>query len=618
MILTQVLATLHKKPQSDINANLLWPSTTLKRARKTREMLGHFMNVLGPARGMAAASVGEAVLLSEDLTSATTQCAGTSGEDPVYSAFEVPYPHAPPFETVREEKRAQSRTEQIRDIIAAVGQHDVEAAENLVVLRTLPWIRHRMNAKHIFRHPDPPQDHILIILASLRPRLDETKLSFTVAADLFELPVGTTLDSEDEVHHTWTVSLSALDVFRELELKLQDVFNGLREYDEAAAASRDQRLTAFYDFVLALARLDETVHNSVFESRALFNSEAMAEAAETHVKERRSLETQVPEEDDDEPLTCGTHQLGMRVLHLIRKITQPIRSLHILMNPTLRKLVDAGALRIYTIHQTHAVPRISVQDILAFRAQFKITDPGQRCALDRLILRAFFSRDTLMRIAAHDAALSDLVQDLDNLAGRDKQAWPASNIGSQSNSDYCVSEGGTSAMSGLTHCSGVSGVREKVISSNVDLYTAMWDAIQIDCTLVGCNASRHAESLLMVALHTAKAHLSAEQVYTVSRMPCFCCKWVSETLGNPLPPSHGIIFPWIPPCGMSFDKLQRLERVLVEKLKGKAHSRGSHGTTASAARALPAFQIPRHSDIGRSLQVPSSLGLGLSILAVSS
>ncbi|KAJ7492165.1 hypothetical protein FB451DRAFT_1217210 [Mycena latifolia] len=596
MILTQVLATLQGTPrQSGIDiidsAHVL--STPLRRGRicRTRELLGHFMNSLNPAwtRGMAAASVGEVVLLAEDAIGDDklgvlehAENSNGSRTDHAYHAFEVPYPQESVLEAVREEKPATSRTEQIRNILAAIGQDDVEAAENLVVLGTLPWIRCQIRDTRIFKCPDPPPDHLLAVLACLRPQTDRPKITFTVAADLWELPAGTTVHSKDE--DTWTVSLSPTDVFRELESKLRRVFNSLRQYDEAATASKEKRLEIFYDFVLALACLDETAHNPVFNSEALFNSKEVAEFTQDHVHEKpwsRRSDIHDDEEDDDEPPTTRTYRLGMRVLYMIHKITQPIHSIHTLMGAPLRKLVNAGALRIYTMRPSHAVPRISVQDIIAFRAQFKITDQHEKCALDRLLLRAFFSRVSLANIAARHAALSDLVHDLDDLAERDKQAWTSDGDGQSD----CSIHGGKSAESGSNGGTAQRSDSEKDIGSTdkVDMFNAMWDAITNERTSVRCTASRHAESLLMVALHTAKMQLPAEQVYAATRTPCFCCKWVSETLDNSLPPTHGLIFPWVPPCGLALNKLQRLERILTEKLKGKMQSYRSMGTTASTS-----------------------------------
>ncbi|KAJ7508617.1 hypothetical protein B0H11DRAFT_35957 [Mycena galericulata] len=344
MILSQILSTLERRPSRHHypprhrSYSSMRPALTppVSRAQK---LLTHFVNTLqyapgehGGAQVFAAINVGNVVSVIEDPVARSNENAQySSGTSHAYHAVEVKTPRRSANDVVRNEIVPGGLTDHIGDIMVAVGQADEGPAQELVILRSLTWIRRRLNLLRFLKNPNPDSNTgppFLSVLTSLRPPPDAGTVTIEVRTDVWDLSAQ---------NQTATVTLSTFAVFQELETKVQDVLKYLQKYD--LTTTKEARTRAFHPLTVSLMRLHFVARNPVFDGPDFFGSPQMEQIAQDLI--HRSIE--------DDPLDIhdigDDTRLGMRVLNAIRSITHPIRSMDVLLDSVLPKLIQAGALK---------------------------------------------------------------------------------------------------------------------------------------------------------------------------------------------------------------------------------------------------------------------------------
>ncbi|KAJ7508622.1 hypothetical protein B0H11DRAFT_1965928 [Mycena galericulata] len=655
MILSQILSTLEQHPSrhhySPLPRRTNATNTTSKPSRTVERLLTYFLNVLHHyppktkqlgAQVFAATVVGNEVYILEEDDSvselqglALTQNARTevnSTDDisgvletaaiansgavdyaHIYYVAEVQKPRRTVQQAVEDSASSQTLEAHVGDVVAALGGEIVEDAEDLIIIRSLSWIRGRLNDNRFFRpiHTEElaGQHPLNYILSALRPPTGLPDISFEVDESALE-----TWDVTSAHEDNCIVTSTPEGVFRRLEQKVSDVVSAFKHYEEKAT-SGEGRGPGFMYVVTALVQLDIVSRNPVFERQDLFASSEISPRAEGLI--RRLI---ADADDDDAPVFL----LGVRVLYAIRRITQPIRSMRLLRQTRLPKLFATGKLKIYTIRQAAPLPQILINDIVQFREAFKVNEKEQY-PLDRLIVRAFFSKASLKSLNVKEAGrnnsddlafLPQILQELENLADRDFQPWSDDET-SPSTSDSSIatsSSGRGSVLSGASHgsnssdlvsphlpmdkdrqdgpiaeeqvWSSVPHVQESSSASSNDavgagMFLSVCTALKQARIPVKCAAVRHAECLLMIALRGDNE--KQDQVFATTKRSCFCCDVVRDALGHHMLPSHGMVLPWVPPCGLSLEELGCVEKALEAKLRDAVKVRGAIDATGSAS-----------------------------------
>ncbi|KAJ7733584.1 hypothetical protein DFH07DRAFT_780598 [Mycena maculata] len=202
----------------------------------------------------------------------------------------------------------------MRFALLPLESEDYEATEDLVIFRSIGWIRRRLYNKRFLKTPvvvdDDGEHPLLSILSLLRPPLDTSLLCIKkVRMDFWELP--SSVIAAPEPNDKWTVSLTAFDTFQQLEIRVKVVIELFTAYTEAAES--DKRLAYFDDLDLALVRLNSVARNPVFEGSSLFGSDAMDRTAKAHINDGPSLSL---DEDSAEDLDSNA-PLPLRILYAI-------------------------------------------------------------------------------------------------------------------------------------------------------------------------------------------------------------------------------------------------------------------------------------------------------------
>ncbi|KAJ7750347.1 hypothetical protein B0H16DRAFT_859622 [Mycena metata] len=597
VILTQILSTLPQKAAFD-------PDSELFEKRKSQKLLTHFVHTLyytpsekqmgTPVIAAALSGSMVSVLEQPSTNSALTvseniRRKGSESSSHAYVAQEVTHLDRTAKQIVTDETPANNLNEQVADVLKAITDGDVIAAEQLVVFRSMDWIQRRLRDPRIFKAQDLNSEPLIMTtLSALRPSPDAQ-----VNLPVSDPAAATQLWGLSEEEKTLT-RLPATILFTKLEKAVADVFKAQKAYEKCAKTEKNSFLA---QFCFVLARLHEFVRRKVYED--LFTSPTVQQAATEHINP-------YPASHD----TSTTHRLGMRALHYLRKIVQPIRSLQVVMMSQLPSLLQAGTLDVYTIHQDNPIPDICVADLIDFQKSFVVPQRDQ-LALDRLILRAFFSKASLKSqlhhvprddVADGDEDLSSALRQLNALHEFDQQAWDEESLtesgshGSISTTSSApssdLSDGANSVIS-LTPSDGVanaarhsneasSGSSSDGMRSTFSFYRVC-NALQKADVPVRCMAARHAECLLMASLRIVEGANADERACATTKRPCFSCKMISEALDHPMPTTHGIIFPWVPPCGLPLADLKHLRNVLVVKLEVAAKERGKINTTGSGS-----------------------------------
>ncbi|KAJ7901581.1 hypothetical protein B0H13DRAFT_2027593 [Mycena leptocephala] len=608
MILSQILSTVEQNPppmRSPVGGS----------ARKTQKALTHLTNLMyypsatkrAGAQAIAAANLGTIIFITETpaiitLSENRRQSRSSDTDTHLYRAQEVPLP-----------------------LRSATGLESH-------LYRSLHRIRTRLSDSRIFS--DPSKNYWKFF-------------EMTVSA------AESNLWQIQAVDGVTTVDMSSRAIFDTLRSALKDAFDFLGDYDRSLASGATQEIQVqdFHNLAIVLLRLNAISRSPTLDT--IFQFKELDQAAQAHLRlvDPRAISTAA----------------GMRILTMIRKMTQPIRSLHCIFESSFLHLLTSGTLDVYILDQDIYIPYLSVEDIEDVRNLFELNTSHQH-ALERLMLRAFFSKNTLKGLSAlHPAEsaeesrdrelLSDIVRELDAMAENDLQSWldvdgsipsssssgsvpnssstgsihssstgsvpSSSSTGSvpatssdgsvrssegnlRSSSDGALGSGGgiPSSISGSGSApssfdadrpidsSSRQGHAQEVSSGSssdgvgAGMFTAMCNALKKSGTPVKCVASIHAECILMVVVQKIKdaGKLERDQrACATTKRPCFCCHFVATHFGNSIPPTHGIILPWIPPCGLSFAALQDLETELITRLSGVAKTRGKLDTTSSAS-----------------------------------
>ncbi|KAJ7750348.1 hypothetical protein B0H16DRAFT_1724744 [Mycena metata] len=587
MILTQILSTLPQK--AAFNSDFV-PFEK----RESQKLLTHFVYTLyyTPSEKqmgtqvIAAAISGSMVSVLEqpstNSASTVSENKGSDSDSHSYVATEVTRPDRTAKEIVEKALSAADLNEQVADIVKAFTDGNATAAANLVVFRSRDWISRRLHDLRIFMATDPSPKHILAVLSDLRLSASNSTLVDLVGAAKFKL-WGL---SEEETKDKKVIQVSQDYVLNKLEEAVADVFEADQIYEVCAEEDRNKYLQ---ELCFCLVRLNEFVRHEVYER--VFTSPAVEQTAAHHILPYLSSNDKSPPRP------------AMRVLFYLRKLVQPIRSLQIIMGSRLPQLLQAGALDVYTIHQDSSIPEIFVRDLVEFRASF-VVPPRHQPALDRLILRAFFSKASLRNLVVHhvprdDIAnddhdlLSSVVRQLDEFHDLDSQEWDMAR-----GSDGSVST--TSSVSAISIPSSIpssasAGPPSTRYANEVSLgsssegmspgfsFDKVCDALERAQIPAKCTAARHAECLLMATMRALQSGPRDERACVATKRPCFACKNISHALNHAMPTTHGIIFPWVPPCGLPLEDLKNLRAVLAVQLRDAAMERGEIDTTGSGS-----------------------------------
>lgn len=442
--------------------------------------------------------------------------------------------------------------EHVGDVFKALQANDLVAAENLIIYRSLHRIRTRLRDARIF---SDPSKNILEILSTLTPPDTQVELTYSSAAE-------SNLWQIQAVDGVTTFDMSTRTIFDILRSAMKDVFGFFGYYDRslASGATREIQVRNFINLARVLRRLDAISRNPTLDT--IFQFKELDQAAQAHIRLFDPRVRSPPHEDiDDDRLDSEfiSAAAGMRILIMIRKMTQPIRSLHCILVSSFLRLLTTRTLDVYVLDQDIHIPHLSVDDIEDVRNLFELNTSHQH-ALERLMLRAFFSKNTLTGLPSllpvknekenfdHDL-LSDIVRELDAMAEKDLQSWPdadgsipsgsssgsvpsSSSDGSvrssegslRSSSDGAVGSGGgiPSSISGsgsalssfdadrpIDSSSRQGHVQEVSSGSSSDgvgagMFTAMCNALKKSGTPVKCVASIHAECILMAVVQKIK------------------------------------------------------------------------------------------------------------------
>ncbi|KAJ7901582.1 hypothetical protein B0H13DRAFT_2027597 [Mycena leptocephala] len=625
MILSQILSTVEQNPppmRSPVGGS----------ARKTQKALTHLTHLMyypsaterAGAQVIAAANLGTTVFITETpatiaLSENHRQSRSSDTDTHLYRAQEVPLPLRSATMIVDEQLGPTTLLEHVGDVFKALQANDLVAAENLIIYRSLHGIRTRLRDARIF---SDPSKNILEILSTLTPPDTQVELTWSSAAE-------SSLWQIQAVDGVTTFDMSTRTIFDILRSAMKDVFDFFGYYDRslASGATREIQVRNFINLARVLRRLDAISRNPTLDT--IFQFKVLDQAAQAHIRLFDPRVRSPPHEDiDDDRLDSEfiSAAAGMRILIIIRKMTQPIRSLRCILASSFLRLLTTRTLDVYVLDQDIHIPHLSVDDIEDVRNLFELNTPHQY-ALERLMLRAFFSKNTLTGLPSllpvkneeenfdHDL-LSDIVRGLDAMAEKDFQSWPdadgsipsGSSSGSvpSSSSDGSVrsSEGSLRSSSDGTVGSG-GGIPSSILGSGSAPSTSL-DADRPVDSSIPTSRQGHVEEVssgsssdgVGAGMFTAMCNalkksgtpvkcvaiLERDQrACATTKRPCFCCHFVATHFGNSMPPTHGIILPWVPACGLPFAALQDLQTELITRLSEVAKTRGQLDTTGSAS-----------------------------------
>ncbi|KAJ7150199.1 hypothetical protein C8R46DRAFT_1124237 [Mycena filopes] len=568
MILTQILSTLPQESHAEAQA---------QKAHQYQEILSHLVQTLyytpkhhltedASQVTVAAAISGVISVGGEGILIVCENISSKAGESHLYTAREVTRRTRTAEQVVADELLPADLNEHLADVLEALIAGDLVAAENLIAFRSLNWMRRRLHEdQRIFTALQLNPRHLLFVLAHMRRAPSEIvklRLPSTSAPDaLWELPPGITKENN-------VAQVPAAHILGQLQHGIKSVFDALESYESCRV--KDDRKAKLRVFAVSLTRLNEISRHRVCET--VFKLPAVEEAAASHIRP-----WQLSNDDDETGLD---HRLGIRLLLFIKKLTQPIRSMQILLRSNLPRVLRTRALNVYTVVQQSQIPPILIQDLIAFRASFlRVVPPHERFALDPLILRAFFPRAALRPpdgdVEPRVEDCNALLRELDDLQVRDRQDWV---------SDSSVSA--VSTTSTMTTCDNDSSPFEgstprhdtETPTGRIDpnAFLEVYEALEEARTSPICTTARHAEGLLMATLNFApKKKAETDWACATRNRPCFACSAVSSSSIHDMTP------PCVPPCGLPLAALVELRKALHEKFNAALKERGKGDTSES-------------------------------------